>query len=191
MRFTPGSVDGSWLIETEPVEDRRGFFARVWSVDEFAEHGLRAEWPHQNMQRSPDAGTMRGLHYQVPPHAEIKLVRCTRGSVFDVTLDLRPSSPTFMKWQGTVLDATSQIAAWVPEGCAHGYVTLEPDTDVYYLASHRYTPHAVRGVRYDDPAFAIEWPRDIGLVPHDYDEWPPFEMKAAAELEGVSIRGVP
>lgn len=190
MKFTQGAVEGSWLIATEPVVDHRGFFARVWDVDEFAAHGLRASWPQQNMQRSPEPGTMRGLHYQVPPHSEVKLVRCTRGSVFDVAVDLRPNSPTFMQWQGTHLSAADQLAVWVPEGCAHGYVTLEPHTDVFYLASHRYTPDAVRGIRYDDEAIGIQWPRAIEKVPDGYEEWLPFDQEAARELaSGITMGG--
>lgn len=182
MRFTEGEVAGLWRIDIEPAADHRGFFARWWSVDEFSSHGLIAEWPHGNLQFSPEAGTMRGLHYQVPPHSEVKLVHCTRGSVFDVAVDLRPYSVTYRTWTATELSADGHNAVWVPKGCAHGYLTLEPDTEVEYLASSRYQPASVRGVRYDDPAFGIEWPRPIALVPADYDTWAPYHDDRSAEL---------
>lgn len=182
MKFTPGAIEGLWVVEIEPVEDHRGYFARAWSDEEFAAHGLVASWPQQNLQHSPRAGTMRGLHYQAPPHSEIKLVRCTRGSVYDVAVDLRPHSPTYRRWVGTELRADTHNAVWVPRGCAHGYVTLEPDSDVFYLTSHAYVPASVRGVRYDDPAFAIDWPRPIEIVPGDYERWPWFSDEQADEL---------
>ena len=189
MKFTPGSIEGSFIVETEPVFDHRGFFARVWCEDEFAEHGLTATWPQQNLQHSPEAGTMRGLHYQVPPHSEIKLVRCTRGRVFDVALDLRPDSPTYGSWMGNELNSETHVAVWIPRGCAHGYLTLEPDSEVFYLTSNRYVPESVRGVRYDDPVFGIEWPREIALVPADYDTWPDFTDERAMELAALSTEG--
>ena len=186
MRFTPGPIEGLWIIETEPVIDHRGYFARAWCQDEFAEHGLKASWPQQNLQHSPRAGTMRGLHYQVPPHAEIKLVRCTKGRVFDVTVDLRPDSATYGKWAGNELSDDSRIAVWVPHGCAHGYLTLAPESDVFYLTSKEYVPESVRGVRFDDPMFEIDWPRPIDLVPDGYDTWPDFSSEMARELASLS-----
>jgi dTDP-4-dehydrorhamnose 3,5-epimerase len=189
MRFTPGPIHGLWAIELDPIVDHRGYFARTWCEDEFAEHGLTAEWPQQNLQHSPHAGTMRGLHYQIQPHAEIKLVRCTRGSVFDVAVDLRPESPTYRQWSGTELRAETHTSVWVPKGCAHGYLTLEPDSEVFYLTSHRYTPPAVRGIRYDDPAFEIAWPRPIELVPADYDTWPGFSETVSAEMSASAEEG--
>jgi dTDP-4-dehydrorhamnose 3,5-epimerase len=182
MKFTPSHVDGVWEIALEPVVDHRGFFARAWCEEEFARHGLVADWKQQNLQRSPEAGTMRGLHYQIPPHSEVKLVRCTRGSVFDVAVDLRPYSPTYLQWTGTELRSDSQNAVWVPRGFAHGYVTLEPDSEVFYLTSASYHPPSVRGVRYDDPAFRINWPRRIERVPADYDNWPWFGDEQGREM---------
>lgn len=189
MKFTPGSLHGSWVVELEPVVDHRGFFARAWCEDEFRERGLSANWPQQNLQHSPAPGTMRGLHYQAPPHAEIKLVRCTRGAVFDVALDLRPHSSTYRRWMGTELRAESHNSVWVPAGCAHGYLTLEPDSEVFYLTSKRYVPAAVRGIRYDDPGFGIPWPRPIELVPADYDTWPDFSDTKAAEMAALAETG--
>ena len=186
MKFTPEAVADLWTIDLEPVRDHRGFFARAWCEDEFAEHGMEASWPQQNLQYSPEAGTMRGLHYQVPPHAEVKLVRCTRGAVFDVAVDLRPESPTYRQWSGTELRADQHRSIWVPRGCAHGYVTLEPDSEVFYLTSSRYVPSAVRGLRYDDPAFDISWPRPISLLPAEYETWPHFSDVQGAELSALS-----
>jgi dTDP-4-dehydrorhamnose 3,5-epimerase len=174
MKLTEGTISGLFVIDIEPITDHRGFFARSWCVDEFSEFGLSADWVQSNLQFSPLAGTMRGLHYQVPPHSETKLVRCTRGSVYDVAIDLRPDSPTYLTWAGTELSAETRRSVWAPAGCAHGYVTLEPNSEVFYMTSHRYTPPAVRGVRFDDPYFAIEWPREVDLVPSDYDSWPNF-----------------
>lgn len=191
MKFTPGAIEGMWVIETQPVVDHRGYFARVWCKEEFAHHGLEASWPQQNLQHSPQAGTMRGLHYQIPPHAEIKLVRCTRGSVFDVAVDLRPGSPTYGQWAGNELSADTHLAVWVPRGCAHGYVTLEPNSDVFYLTSNEYVPESVRGIRYDDPMFDISWPMPIDLVPDGYDTWADFTDEKARELVPLSATTEP
>jgi len=174
MRFTQGAIEGLYIIDIEPINDHRGFFARSWCKDEFAKVGLEADWAQSNLQFSPNAGTMRGLHYQLPPQAEAKLVRCTSGAVFDAAVDMRPDSPTYLKWSGVELRADGRTSVWTPEGCAHGYVTLAPNTEVFYLTSHEYVPSAVRGLRYDDPAFAIPWPRSIELVPTGYDDWPLF-----------------
>ena len=189
MRFGQGSIEGLWVIDLEPVNDHRGFFARTWCEREFSEHGLRAEWPQQNMQYSPHPGTMRGLHYQAPPHSEVKLVRCTRGAVFDVAIDLRRSSPTFGKWSGLELSASEHRAVWVPKGCAHGYLTLEPESEVFYLTSNEYVPSSVRGVRFDDPAFNVSWPRSIVHVPDDYHGWPDFTDANVVELASIEPMG--
>lgn len=135
---------------------------------------MEAQWAQSNIQFSPKAGTMRGLHYQLPPYSEIKLVRCTKGSVFDVAVDLRPDSKTYLAWSGVELNAENRTSVWTPSGCAHGYVTLEADTEAFYLTSHDYVPESVRGIRFDDPTFGIEWPRAIEVVPADYCEWPDF-----------------
>jgi dTDP-4-dehydrorhamnose 3,5-epimerase len=174
VKFSQGTIAGLMIVDLEPIEDHRGFFARSWCEKEFAEHGLVGEWVQSNIQFSPQAGTMRGLHYQLPPHTEIKLARCTKGAVFDVAVDLRPDSPTFLKWSGVGLNAEERRSVWTPAGCAHGYVTLVPESEVFYMTSHEYVPEAVRGIRYDDPTFAIEWPREISLVPADYDSWPRY-----------------
>ena len=122
-----------------------------------------------------DRGTLRGLHYQEPPYAEVKIVRCTRGSVFDVVVDLRPESPTFCQWYGTYLNPDNASMLYVPEGCATGYLTLEPDSEIYYLTSEKYHPESAKGVRYDDPAFAIEWPGPIVQLSDNDRNWPDFQ----------------
>lgn len=175
MRFTPGSVSGVWVIDLDPVDDHRGFFARAWCETEFGDAGLKASWRQSNIQHSPIVGTLRGIHYQREPHAEVKLVRCTSGAVFDVSIDLRPKSPTYRQWFGVELRSDSRNAVWVPEGCAHGYVTLEPGAEVFYLTSNEYVPSAVGAIRHDDPAFGVRWPVAVTLVPPGYEEWPFYD----------------
>lgn len=172
MKLVSGPIHGAYVADIEPIADERGFFARIWSEDEFAAHGLAASWPHSNLQFSPNRGTLRGLHYQEAPYAEVKLVRCTSGAVFDVAVDLRPSSPTYLEWMGTELTAANHRLVWIPEGCAHGYLTLDPDSEVYYLTSQAYVPEAATGVRYDDPAFGIEWPGPAEVIARRDLEWP-------------------
>jgi dTDP-4-dehydrorhamnose 3,5-epimerase len=162
------------VVELEPRRDERGFFARQWCATEFGAAGLNMALAQINTARSSLAGTLRGMHYQAAPHAEAKLVRCTQGAIFDVAIDLRPGSPTFRRWFGTRLDAESGRMLYIPEGCAHGSLTLVPDTDLVYQASVPYAPASAGGVRYDDPAFGIEWPRDIVVVSSQDRGWPDF-----------------
>lgn len=170
--FIPTAIAGVVRIELEPIRDDRGFFARAWSGDEFADAGLAATWVQANLGRSPRAGTLRGLHYQRDPNAEAKLVRCTRGRVLDVAVDMRTDSPTFRRWVSAELTAERGESLFVAPGCAHGYLTLEPDTDVLYQTSARYAPQSATGVRYDDPAFGIEWGAPILVVSEADRSWP-------------------
>lgn len=172
LRFITTPIDGVVRIELDPIRDERGFFARAWADDEFAEAGLGANWVQANLGRSPRAGTLRGLHYQRDPNPEAKLVRCTRGRAQDVVVDMRPESPTFRHWVATELTAERGESLFVPAGCAHGYLTLEPDTDVYYQASARYAPESATGVRFDDPAFLIEWSAPILVISDTDRSWP-------------------
>lgn len=181
MKFRRGTIEGLWVIDLDPVADHRGFFARAWCRDEFAEHGLAADWAQSNLQFSPHPGTMRGLHFQRPPNSEIKLVRCTRGAIFDVAADLRPDSPTYLKWFGIELRAETHSSVWVPKGCAHGYLTLDSDSEATYLTSNVYVPQSVGSLRYDDPAFGIAWPRPVEILPSDYETWPVYDPSRAAE----------
>lgn len=164
MTFDETPIPGAWLVGLERHGDERGFFARVFSADEFAEHGLAATFVQVNDSLSVDRGTLRGMHYQLPPAAEVKLVRCVRGALFDVVLDLRPDSPTFKRWFGAELSAENRLMMYVPEGCGHGFLTLQPDTETVYLVTAPYSPERERGVRWNDPAFAIEWPFEPAVL---------------------------
>jgi len=172
LTFIPTAIAGVVRVELEPIRDDRGFFARAWSHDAFAEAGLATTWVQANLGRSPRAGTLRGLHYQRDPNPEAKLVRCTRGRVLDVAVDMRPDSPTFQHWVSVELTAERGESLFVAPGCAHGYLTLEPDTDVFYQASARYAPDSATGVRYDDPAFGIDWGAPILVVSETDRSWP-------------------
>jgi len=158
MRFTPLALEGAHLIEPEPIEDHRGFFARVWCEEEFLERGLNATLAQCNLSFNPRKGTLRGMHYQAAPHAEVKLVRCTMGAAYDVIIDLRREAPTHGQWVAVELTAENRRMVYVPEGFAHGFQTLENNTELFYQISALYHPESARGVRWDDPAFAIEWP---------------------------------
>jgi dTDP-4-dehydrorhamnose 3,5-epimerase len=173
--FRETDVDGAVLIELERYEDERGFFARAWSRDEFAGRGLETSFVQANVGHSRRRGTLRGLHYQLAPHAEVKLVRCIRGAVFDVVVDLRPESPTHGRWHGVELSASNGRALYVPAGCAHGYLALVDASETFYEVTAAYTPHAERGIRWNDPGFAIRWP-DVGaLVVSEKDRgWPDY-----------------
>jgi dTDP-4-dehydrorhamnose 3,5-epimerase len=176
MKFTETSVSGAYLVEPEPRGDDRGFFARLWCQDEFAAHGLAAEFVQCNDSFSARRGTLRGLHYQIAPYAEVKLVRCVRGSVFDVLVDLRPESPTYRHWFGTELTARNRRMLYVPEGCAHGYLTLEDESEVVYPVSRPYRPEAERGIRWNDAQFGISWPEAGALTMSPKDErWPDYQ----------------
>ena len=175
MIFERTDVDGVWVVEPERFEDERGFFARIWDTTAFAEHGLNAALVQSSISYNRASGTLRGLHYQAPPHEEAKLVRCTSGAVFDVALDLRAESATYLRWHGVELSATNRRALYVPEGCAHGFLTLTDDSEVLYLISEFWTPDAGRGVRWNDPAFGIAWPGDV-IVINDRDRtYPDFQ----------------
>lgn len=179
MKFEPTAIDGVWRIELSPIRDERGFFARAWSRDEFAERGMDAPLVQANLARNPVAGTLRGIHFQRAPHAEAKFVRCLRGSLFDVAVDLREDSPTYLRWVGVTLTAEGGESLWLPPGTAHGYLTLEPDTDLLYHTSERYAPDAAGGLRYDDPRLAIDWPRDVALVSEADRAWPLLDAEPA------------
>jgi len=175
MNFEPLPVAGAYLISPQRRPDERGHFARVFCRDELLEHGLCADFCQANTAFNPRAGTLRGLHLQRAPDAEVKLVRCTRGAVFDVVLDLRANSPTFLRWYGTELSADNGAMLYAPEGTAHGYLTLSDDSELLYMTSAKYAPGSATGVRFDDRAFNIQWPRDIVLVSQADRVWPDFQ----------------
>jgi dTDP-4-dehydrorhamnose 3,5-epimerase len=178
MRFAETDLPGAFVIELERREDERGFFARAWCEQEFADHGLEKRVSQSNLAYNRKAGTLRGMHYQAPPHAEVKLVRCTRGAVYDVIADLRPESRTYLHWIGVELSADNRTAIYVPEGFAHGYQTLTDDAETYYQVSVPYAPSAERGVRWDDPALAIDWPLPDPILSEKDAAWPDFAAAA-------------
>jgi dTDP-4-dehydrorhamnose 3,5-epimerase len=173
MIFTPTHLEGAYLIDIEPHGDERGFLARTFCEREFAEHGAPMRIVQSSTIQSPRRNTLRGLHFQEAPHREIKLVRCTRGSIFLVMVDLRPDSATPGGWLGVELTARNERLAYVPEGFAQGYQTLEDDSEVLYQMSHEYVPEAARGVRWNDPTFGIEWPAaDERIISERDQAWP-------------------
>jgi dTDP-4-dehydrorhamnose 3,5-epimerase len=164
MLFQKTKIAGVFAIQIEPKSDERGFFARTWCHREFEKAGLNPRLAQCSISYNPLIGTLRGMHYQAAPHTEAKLVRCTRGAIFDVAIDLRRESPTFQSWVGIVLSATDRGMIYIPEGCAHGFLTLEKESEVLYQISEFYCEDSVRGVRWDDPAFGIEWPAQPQLI---------------------------
>ena len=172
--YTETKLKGSYLIDLERAEDQRGFFARSWCRKEFEEHGLNPNMHQMNIGFSIRSGTLRGMHYQVAPAQEVKVVRCTRGVIFDVIIDLRPDSPTHKNWFGVELTSDNHRMLYVPEGFAHGYQTLADNTEMYYQTSQFYAPDLARGYRHDDPAFRIEWPLPIGCISEADLSWPEY-----------------
>jgi dTDP-4-dehydrorhamnose 3,5-epimerase len=172
MQFIRTDVIGSWLIEPSPHRDARGRFMRAWCEREFAEHGIDFAPRQANMAFSLHAGTVRGMHYQSAPALEAKLVRCTRGAVFDVVVDMRTDSPTYRGWYGARLSAEDGRMLFVPEGCAHGCQSLEDETEILYMASAFFAPESVRGIRHDDPALGIRWPLATTMVSAQDLAWP-------------------
>lgn len=164
MRFEELGLSGAFVVEPEPHADERGFFARTWCRDEFAEHGLSIEVAQCSTSYNEHAGTLRGLHFQRAPYEEEKLVRCVRGAILDVVVDLRPDSPTHCSWVGVELDEESRRALYVPKGFAHGFQTLTDAAEVLYMISRPYVPEVSDGVRWDDPAFGIQWPETEARV---------------------------
>jgi dTDP-4-dehydrorhamnose 3,5-epimerase len=174
MIFTKTALAGATIVDVERREDERGYFGRTYCEQEFQAHGLPAHMVQSNVSVTHRAGTMRGMHYQLAPHAEDKLVRCVRGAIWDVIVDIRPESPTYCQWTGVELSESSERMLLVPKGFAHGFITLTDDTMVNYQVSEFYTPAAEAGARHDDPAFAIKWPVPV-LSMSDRDRtWPDF-----------------
>ncbi|RMF91732.1 MAG: dTDP-4-dehydrorhamnose 3,5-epimerase [Nitrospinota bacterium] len=176
MIFTETRLPGAYIITLEKREDERGFFARTWCQQEFAAHGLNPRVVQCNLSFNKQKGTLRGMHYQIAPYAESKLVRCTRGAIYDVIIDLRPDSPTHRQWIGVRLCADDYTMLYVPEHFAHGFQTLEDSSEVTYQVSQFYTPTAERGVRYDDPAFGIEWPLAVQTISEKDKHWPDYTL---------------
>lgn len=172
MHFAETDVAGAMVIDPSPHEDHRGRFMRAWCAREFIEHGIEFVPLQANLGFSKMRGTVRGMHFQVAPAREAKLVRCTRGAIFDVVLDVRQESPSYGTWYGVELTSGNGRMLYLPEGCAHGYQVLEADTEMHYMASAFYTPSAARGVRFDDPAFGIVWPLPVTEMSEQDRNWP-------------------
>lgn len=169
-------IRGLFVIEPERHVDERGFFARTWCADTLAAYGIDTHIAQCGTSFNHQRGTLRGLHYQAAPHGEQKLVRCTRGSIYDVVVDLRADSPTLHQWFGLELTADNQHMLCVPVGCAHGFLTLEDQSEVFYQMSHAYHPESARGVRWDDPALAIRWPQiEIAVISRQDRQWPTLD----------------
>ena len=174
MIFTETILQGAYIIDIEKRQDQRGFFARTWCLTEFEIQGLATRAVQTNISYSRRQGTVRGMHYQASPYAETKLIRCTRGAIYDVIIDLRFDSPTFKQWLGIELTSTNYRMLYVPEGFAHGFQTLVDDVEVNYQVSQFYTPEAELGLRYDDPAFRIEWPQKVQVISEKDRSWPDY-----------------
>ncbi|MCC7188728.1 MAG: dTDP-4-dehydrorhamnose 3,5-epimerase [Anaerolineales bacterium] len=174
MLFSETKLKGAYLIDLERREDERGFFARSWCADEFGKLGLYTRLAQCNVSFNLKKGTLRGMHFQAEPYPEAKVVRCTMGAIYDVIVDLRPDSPTFKQWVGAELSAENRRALYVPEGFAHGFQTLTDNSEVFYQMSEFFHPECARGVRWDDPAFGIEWPVGEPIISMRDREYPEF-----------------
>ena len=174
MIFAETKLKGAFIIQPEKLEDERGFFARTWCKRELEAHGLNPNLVQCNISFNKKRGTLRGMHYQVPPYEEAKLVRCSMGGIYDVIIDLRPDSQTFKQWISVELTAENRKMIYVPEGFAHGSLSLEANTEVFYQMSEFYTPDCARGVRWSDPAFGIVWPGDVTVISERDNQYPDF-----------------
>jgi dTDP-4-dehydrorhamnose 3,5-epimerase len=172
MQFHPTGLDGAWLIELAPVKDERGAFVRTFCEREFGERGLETRFVQHSLSVNALKGTLRGVHFQRAPHEEVKLVRCQRGAIWDVIIDLRKGSTTYLQWRGFELSAGNAMQLYVPKGFAHGFQTLADDTHATYQVSHPYVPGAEGGVRWVDPAFAIAWPLPVSVISDKDAAWP-------------------
>lgn len=167
-------LPGAYLVELTPHQDERGFFARTWCQREFSEHGLNPRLVQCNLSYNRQRGTLRGMHYQAAPYEEAKVVQCTRGTIYDVIIDLRPDSSTFRQHLAVMLTAQARNMLYTPEGFAHGFLTLEDDTEIFYQISEFYAPEHARGVRWNDPAFGIQWPAEVNVISERDATYPDF-----------------
>ncbi len=176
MIFRTTGLKDAFIIEIQKFEDSRGFFGRTFCQKEFEKSGIAMNVAQANVSYNKTKGTLRGMHYQAAPFGEAKLVRCTRGSIYDVIIDVRPDSPTYKQWTGVELSADCYSMLYVPENFAHGFLTLEDDTEVIYQVSQFYTPASERGIRYDDPAFRINWPLEVRVISDKDANWPAYSI---------------
>lgn len=186
MKFTETKLKGAYVIDIEPIMDNRGFFSRAICSREFSALDLTTDFVQANLTFSPKAGTLRGMHYQIAPHKEVKLVRCTRGAIYDVIVDLRLGSPTYLQWIATELSADNHRMIYIPGEFAHGYLTLVDDTEVFYQVAQFYAPEYERGMRWNDVALGIEWP-DVGEMTLSEKDllWPDFVPETAVNTNGA------
>ena len=175
MKFRPTKFDGAWVIALTELGDERGFFARTFCSETLRSRGLASHFPQHSVSYSSRRGTLRGLHFQRAPHAEVKIVRCLRGAVWDVIVDLRPEAPTFLQWQAFELTAENRLQLYVPKGFAHGFQSLTADAEVSYMISELFVPDAASGVRFDDAAFGISWPLPVSVMSGKDRTWPNFK----------------
>jgi dTDP-4-dehydrorhamnose 3,5-epimerase len=181
--YTETSLSGAYVLEVEPAKDERGHFARTMCSAEFAKHGLVDRFVQASDSYNRRRGTLRGMHFQNPPHAEVKLVRCVQGAIYDVIIDLRPTSPSYMRWEGFELSVANGRSLYIPDGFAHGFITLTDETYVTYQISHPYTPGSAGGLRYDDPAVGIVWPEPVAVIAERDRTWPLYD--AERSLQGT------
>lgn len=175
MKFEETPLAGAWIVDLDPAEDARGFFARAFCVKEFEAHEIDPTVVQCNLSFNHHAGTLRGMHYQIAPAGEAKFIRCISGSIYDVIIDMRPESPTYLKHYGAELSAENKRTLYVPEGFAHGYQALEDGAEVFYMVSEFYTPGYERGCRYDDPRFGIQWPLPVTDISEKDASWPDYK----------------
>jgi dTDP-4-dehydrorhamnose 3,5-epimerase len=174
MKFTETKLKGAFIVEIEKLTDDRGFFARSWCRKEFEAYGLTSRVVQTNVSFNHKKGTLRGMHYQIAPYQESKLIRCTRGAIYDVIIDLRPDSPTYKQWIGVELTADNYTLFFVPEDFAHGFMTLVDDTEITYQVSPFYTPGSEKGIRFNDPTLNIQWPLEVFVISEKDRTWPDF-----------------
>lgn len=186
MRFIETKLPGAYIVEIDRIEDERGFFARGWCAEEFRRHSLNPDILQINVGFNRKCGTVRGLHFQSPPHAECKLIRCTRGAIYNVILDLRSDSPSHRQWFAAELTADNHTMVLSPEGFAQGYQTLSDDTEIFYSTNRMYAPAAAKGVRYNDPQFGIEWPLEVVSISDADTSWPDY---APNQKQNVALLG--
>lgn len=184
MIFTEGPLPGTYIIDPDRKADERGYFARIFCQREFAHHDLTQDLVQANLSHNHKRGTLRGMHYQSAPHQEVKVVRCISGALYDAIVDVRPDSPTYGQWMGVELSAENGRSLYVPEGFAHGYITLSDDTVAMYFVSAFYTPGAEGGIHYDDPAIGIEWPIPVSQISEKDQGWPPLAPQSTADVVG-------
>ena len=174
MIFIETKIKGVYVVDIEKIEDERGFFARTWCREEFKENNLTCDFVQCSISYNSKKGTLRGMHYQIPPFEEVKLVRVTSGAIYDVVLDIRPESPTFKMWYACVLNSENRKMIYIPEGVAHGFITLQPNTEIFYQISQFYNPEYSRGIRWNDPAFNIKWPISVEVISERDKGFPNF-----------------